>query len=154
MELKIVINDPKTGKSYKKVIENNPFEGKKIKDKVSGEDLGLTGYELEICGGSDASGFGMRPDLPLAGKKKLLLTGGTGIHLKRKGMQKRKTVAGNTVSDKTASLNLKIVKYGAKSIEDCLGIKKEEAPKEEKKEAPKPEEKPVEKKEEPKEEKK
>ena len=151
MELKIVINDVKTGKSYKKVLPENPFIGKQIRDKIPGDELGLTGYELELCGGSDGSGFGMRPDLPLAGKKKLLLTKGTGVKLKRKGERKRKTVAGCKVSDQTAALNMKITKPGSKSIEDCLGIKKEEkkAP-EPKKEEPKQdkvetkEEKPVE----------
>lgn len=128
MELKIVINDPKQGKSYKTVMPENLYINKKIGDKIAGEDLGLQGYELQITGGSDSTGFGMRADLPITGKKKLLLTGGVGIHLNEKGMQKRKTVAGAIVSNLTASLNMKIVKHGSKSVEDCLGIQ----PKEEK----------------------
>ena len=126
MELKIVINDPKQGKSYKTVIPENLYANKKIGDNIAGEDLNLPGYELQITGGSDSSGFGMRPDLPITGKKKLLLTGGVGIHLKEKGMQKRKTVAGAIVSNQTAALNMKIIKHGAKSVEDCLGIKPKE----------------------------
>lgn len=126
MELKIIINDPKSKKSYKRVLPENIYLNKKIQDHISGSSLDLPGYELQITGGSDASGFGMRPDLNITGKKKLLLTSGTGIHLKRKGMQKRKTVAGNIIHQKTAAINAKITKYGNKTIEECWEIKPKE----------------------------
>lgn len=127
--MKIVINDTKTGKSYKKELneqEANTLINKKIKDSVKGETIGLTGYELEITGGTDSSGFPMRADVQGTKRKKLLLTSGPGVKIERDGMRKRKSVAGNTIDAKTTGVNLKITKHGSKSIEDILGIKPEE----------------------------
>lgn len=127
-EFKCVINDAKTGKSYQKPVDLNLFLGKKLKDKVDGSTLGLSGYELEITGGSDNAGFPMREDIPGNLRKKALLSGGVGVHIKRKGMRVRKTVRGNTVDKDIAQLNLRIVKYGKGSLEKALGLVKEEAP--------------------------
>lgn len=139
VEFKVVINNVKTGKSYQKTVPEQGLMGKKIGDKIDGKIVGLTGYELEIKGGSDTAGFPMIATLDTIGRKKALLSKGPGVKIKRKGMLKRKTIRGNTISDKTAQINLKIIKYGAKTIEEILGIAKE-APQEEKK----PEEKPKE----------
>ena len=126
VELRVVINNPKTGKTYQKVLEDNPFINSKIGSKISGEQLGLTGYELEITGGSDIAGFPMRKDMNGTGRKKALLTKGPGIHLKVKGMRKRKTVVANLITEEIAQINSKITKSGSKSIEDYLGIKPKE----------------------------
>ena len=126
VELRVVINNPKTGKTYQKVLEDNPFINSKIGSKISGEQLGLTGYELEITGGSDIAGFPMRKDMNGTGRKKALLTKGPGIHLKVRGMRKRKTVVANLITEETAQINSKITKSGSKSIEDYLGIKPKE----------------------------
>jgi len=128
MEIKIVLNNPKTGKSYPRQADSSIFLSKQIGDKVNGEELSLPGYELEIMGGSDSAGFPMRKDIKSAGRKKALLTEGPGVHIPREGMKKRKTVRGNTISDATAQVNLKIVKSGPADLEELLGIKKEEAP--------------------------
>ena len=133
MELKVVINDAKEKKSYAKKLEDNPFIGRKLGDKISGNELGLDGYELEITGGSDISGCPMRKDLPGTAKKKCLLSGGVGIHLNRKGMRKRKSVSGNTIHEKTSQLNLKVAKYGSKSLVEALGVQPKEEKAEEKK---------------------
>lgn len=125
MEVKLVISNPKTGKTYQKQMEGSFLIGMRIGEKVDGEGLSLPGYELEITGGSDSSGFPMRKDLSGAGKKKALLTRGPGVHVNRDGMKKRKTVCGNTVSEATAQVNLKITKAGSSDLEDLLGIKKE-----------------------------
>ncbi|MDP2907084.1 MAG: 30S ribosomal protein S6e [Nanoarchaeota archaeon] len=130
-EFKITISDPKTGKSYNKVLDTDIFKRKKIREKVLGDALGLKGYELEITGGSDTSGFAMRYDIEGTAKKKALLTGGVGVTITRKGSRMRKTVRGNEISLETAQVNLKIVKYGTKPVEEIFGTKKEEAPKEE-----------------------
>ena len=106
-EIKITISDPKTGKSYNKVLDTDMFKGKKVRDKVSGDELGLTGYELEIRGGSDKSGFPIRPDLAGTAKKKVLATSGVGVTIKRKGSKVRKTLRGNEISLDTAQVNLK-----------------------------------------------
>ena len=54
-ETKFVLNDVKTGKSYQKALDNNPFLNKKVGDKVSGNEIGFDGYELQITGGSSRS---------------------------------------------------------------------------------------------------
>lgn len=129
-ELKVVVSDPKTGKSYQKVIADNAFTGKKLKQKVKGDELGLEGYELEITGGSDDAGFPMREDIDGTVRKRALLTSGVGIKTKTRtdkeqGIRIRKSVAANTVHQKTAQLNLKILTYGAKPVEEILGKKEE-----------------------------
>jgi small subunit ribosomal protein S6e len=173
-EIKLNIGDPKTGKTYKLEVKDDqakPLIGKYIGQKIKGELIDLTGYEFEITGGSDSCGFPMRRDARGPGRKKVLITGGVGLNSKRKGMRKRRTVAGSTIYDKTAQINLKILKMGSKPLapeeEKKEEAKAEEKPKEaakkeekkvdqkpaekkETKEEPKKEEKPAEKKEEPK----
>ena len=124
-EFKLTINDCKTGKSYNKIVETDIFKGKKIREKISGDSLGLKGYELEIRGGSDKSGFPMRPDMAGQLKKKALLSGGVGVTIPREGARIRKTVRGNEISRDTVQINLKIIKYGAKKIDELLGTKEE-----------------------------
>ncbi len=154
MEFKINIGDPKTGKTYKKELKDDdtkPLLGIKIGDTIKGEVLDLTGYEFAITGGSDAFGFPMRKDVEGNNRKKVLITGGVGMRPKRNGQRLRKTVAGNTINEKTAQINMSILKYGKAPLDE---EKKEESsaeekPVEEKKEAP-----PKEKKEKPEAEKK
>jgi small subunit ribosomal protein S6e len=141
---KVVISDPKSKKAYQKEIDQNQsgMLSLKIGDKVTGNGLGLTGYKLEITGGSDREGFPMRPDVDGTVRKKIILTQPPGFHAKRKGQRKRKSVRGNIISAQITQINAKVIEWGAKSIEELLGVK--EKPKEEKKEE-KPEKKPVEK---------
>lgn len=146
-EFKLTINDVKTGKSFQKTItgaESDVFKGRKIKDKVAGDGFGLKGYELEITGGSDKAGFAMRYDLEGMGRKKPLLTKGPCVHIKRKGMKKRKTVIGNNLSHNITQINVKITKYGTKSINEIFGVKEESKAEEKTPETPKSEEKPKE----------
>jgi len=142
VDMKLVINDVKTGKSYKKEA-NVDLAGVKIGDKVDGGKLGLKGYELQFTGGSDSAGFPMRIDIDGPNRKKALLGSGQGVNIKRKGMKLRKTVRGNTIGVKTVQVNLKVVKYGAEGLEKVLGVEKK--PEEKPKEAEKKEEKVVEK---------
>lgn len=125
-EVKLVINDVKQGKSYQRVMDNSILLGKKINDIVNGNSLGLSGYELKITGGSDKSGFPMRVDLESAQRKSILITKGIGLRRNNKGLRKRKMVRGNTVSDQIAQLNLKVEKYGQKSLIELFGIKPRE----------------------------
>lgn len=160
VEFKLVLG-LKNGKSVQKVLkepEANSLLGMKIGDKVSGDKIGLAGYELEISGGSDYCGFPMRKDLPGTGRKRILITRGVGMREKGKGLRKRKTMCGNTIHSKISQINLKILKEGkAKLVEEASEKgEKEEKPKEEKpkpkKEGPKKEE--AKKEEKPKEDKK
>ena len=122
-EVKIVMGS-KDGKSYQTSAENNVFTNKKIGDKVSDVE-GFSGYEFEITGGSDKDGFPMRRDLEGPGRRKILLGGGAGIRINVKGMKERKSIRGNTISDTTAQVNLKVLKQGKKSLEEMFGKKDE-----------------------------
>lgn len=100
--------------------------GKQIGDKISGDTIGFTGYEFEITGGSDYCGFPMRKDLSGAGRKKILTVQGVGVKKAANGIRQKKTVCGNTIHQKIAQVNLKILKEGKEPLAP---------PKEEKKEA-------------------
>ena len=128
MAFKIVVSDPKTRKAYQKEVDDKAsgLIGKKLGGKISGDFLGLSGYELQLTGGSDKDGFPMRPDIEGANRKKILVTRGIGFKSKVKGVRKRRSLRGNTVSEAISQINVKVVKHGAKSIEELLGV----APKE------------------------
>jgi len=131
--MQLIIADPKNGKSYKVEIPKDKeveFVGKKIGDKVDGGVVGAAGYELELTGGSDDSGFPMRSDV--AGQRKIqaLLTKGVGYHTKEKGMRRKKVVRGDTYSSSIVQINAKIVKAGPIALDELF---KSEGKKEEKK---------------------
>lgn len=126
---KLVISDPKTGKSIQKEVKDDmakPLIGLKIKDTIKGEVFDLSGYEFQITGGSDHCGFPMRWDVAGVGRKKIYAVRGVGVvpyykftkkgerKIRRKahGVKLRKNVCGNTIHAKTAQINLKILKYG------------------------------------------
>jgi len=69
----------------------------------------LSELTLKITGGSDDSGFPMRPDLPGGAKRRLLLSGPPGYHPPEKGMRKRVTVRGNTITEDIVQINTVIV---------------------------------------------
>ena len=65
-EFKIVISDPKKGKSLQRELKDDAAKGlvgKKIGDTFKGELIDLPGYEFKITGGSDKAGFPMRWDV-------------------------------------------------------------------------------------------
>ena len=143
--MKVVINDVKTGKSYQKEFDNDLFIGRKIKEKIEGNVLGLADYEFEITGGSDSAGFPHRSDVEGSGRRKILASKGVGVQKKvRKGIKIRRTVMGNTISANTAQVSLKVVKYGKEALDKVLGGEKKEGEEKPKEEAPKVEEKPKE----------
>ncbi|PLW80151.1 30S ribosomal protein S6e [Candidatus Woesearchaeota archaeon] len=118
-DMKLNVSDVKSGKTKQIVLtadQSKAMIGKKIGEKFKGELLDLTGYELEITGGSDASGFPMRKDNPGVARKKILVVSGVGAKPQRRGQRQRKNVAGNTVYEKTAQINTKIVKAGKTDI--------------------------------------
>ncbi len=135
-EIKVTISDPKTGKSYNKVLTDNLFLNRRLGESINGNIVGLDGYELKITGGSDGAGIPMRKEIPGVVKKKPMLSGGTGFHPKKRRTQhkaqhhyylfKRKTVRGNTFSDATAQINLLVVKHGSQAL-DAIFPKTEKA---------------------------
>jgi small subunit ribosomal protein S6e len=162
--VKVVIADPKDGKCYQVELDemkSKPFHGLKIGDEVDGSLVGVTGYKLQITGGTDKDGFPMRKDVHGTERKRALLRGKPGFRAKKKGEKKRKTIRGNVIAEDVAQINAKVLAYGGKKISELLGVKKEEKTEEKKvekpveekpkEEKPKEEEKVEEKKEEPKE---
>jgi small subunit ribosomal protein S6e len=131
---KVVISDPKTKKSYQKEVDQaqSHLLGKKIGDKVKGDGLGLVGYELQVTGGSDKEGFPMRRDIEGSGRKRALVTAGTGFHAKRKGERRRKSIRGNTISGFIVQVNTVVSTHGSQPLEKLIG--KSEKAEEEKKE--------------------
>ena len=139
MAFKIVLSDPKTRKAYQKEADEaaSGLVGKKLEEAVKGEFLGLTGYELQLTGGSDKEGFPMRPEIPGQVRKKILITCPPGFHPKKEGQRKRKFVCGNEISERIMQVNCKVVE-GEGDIGTILGIAPK-PPKEKKVEAPKEE---------------
>lgn len=116
VESRFVINDPKTGRSIQKVVDISPFLGKRIGDKIVGEEVGHPGYEFQITGGSDSAGFPMRADVQGVIRKRILITSGAGLRKKKKGVKKRKTVNGSTISSTIVQINAKVIKYGQETL--------------------------------------
>lgn len=131
--MKLVISDIKTGKSFQVELAEDKkafLLEKKIGDKLEGGLIGADGYELEVTGGSDRSGFPMRNDIYGNRKVKAYLSGGSGFNPKNKGERRKKMVRGNTVSEDISQVNLKVIKTGGKKLEELFGKKKEEEKKE------------------------
>ncbi len=126
---KFVVSDPETKKSYQIEIEQSKalsLIGKKIGEEFNGDIIGLSGYVLQITGGTDKDGFPMHPKVEGMGRKRVLLDSPPCFHPKKKGERRRKTVRGNTISEDIAQINCKIVKKGEKPIEDLVPSKKKE----------------------------
>lgn len=150
-----VVNDTNSdnnGRSYNMSVSGNnlsQFLGKKIGDVVDGIFVGegeqtLAGYKLEITGGSDKTGTPMRSDLSGGNRQSILVTESTGfkghslVHKTKKGekkrfrykpdgMRKRRYFRGNTVTQDTRQINLKVIEAANKSLADILGTSSEES---------------------------
>ena len=112
----------------------NHFLGKKIGDSVDGTFVGegdkaLSGYKLEITGGSDLTGRPMRPELDGSGVKSVLITAGIGYKGKKyvnknskeyrykyDGLRRRRNLRGNVISQDTRQINLKVVESGNRAL--------------------------------------
>jgi len=121
--MKIVISDPKSGKSYGADLakdRESSLLGKKIGDRLEGGTVGAEGYELQITGGSDISGFPMRADVSGARRAGVVLSGGTGIRPMGKGMRAKRNVRGNIISDQIVQINAKVLAPGSKPLEELF----------------------------------
>ena len=122
-EVKLVINYPKNGKSYKKVIDENKIDslvGLRIGEEFDGGLIDMPGYKLKITGGTDKDGFPMRKGIHTAARIKVLVAGGTGYKPKNKGVRRRKTLRGEIVDRDIAQLNLVVVKEGKQSLDEMF----------------------------------
>ena len=150
-----VVNDTDPangGRSYNMTVSGNnlsQFLGKKIGDVVDGifvgeGELTLAGYKLEVTGGSDKTGTPMRSDHSGGVRQSVLVTQSTGfkghslVHktkggeqkrfrYKPDGMRKRRYFRGNTITQDTRQINLKVVEAANKSLADILGTSSEES---------------------------
>jgi small subunit ribosomal protein S6e len=141
----------KSGKTYKLELETEEFLGKELHNKIQGKDLlpNLNGYEFEITGASDKSGFTAHEDVQGVGTKRILLTYGKAMkkrprkegkkkvsNPKPKGLRLRKTVRGRVISPEIVQINLKTLKEGSKKLSEIFPDqnKSEEQPEKEKEE--------------------
>ena len=97
------------------------FLGKRIGESIGGELIGATGYTFRITGGTDKSGFPLRPDVPGARQTRLYVGDGFGFHATREGMRKRRTFRGNTISEDTVQINLVVEQKGSKPLAELFG---------------------------------
>lgn len=125
----------KTGKTFKLEAEAEALLGKSLKETISGNEISpeLVGYEFEIAGASDKTGFTSHEDVEGVGLKRLLLGYGKGMKQKPRkegkkkisnkkpdGLRLRKTVRGKVISADIVQVNLKIKKEGAKKLSEIF----------------------------------
>lgn len=122
-DFKVVVNDVKTGKSYNIPVTGhhaNSLIGVSIGEVVDGVFLGLPEYKLKVTGGSDSNGTPMRGDLPGNKRVKLLLSDSLGFHERYQGERRRVAIRGSAISDAIVQINMKVVEYGPKTIDEIL----------------------------------
>lgn len=133
MAIKLVMGT-KSGKTFQKELSSTEAEslyGRVLGEELNGEMFGYSGVKLSISGGSDAQGFPMRKDLTGTNRKSLLIAKSTGFRGKLRGkrfggLRIKRTVAGNTVHEKTHQLNLKVTE-GADKLEAAFAPAEEPA---------------------------
>ncbi len=121
VEFNVVINDgDKAYNTKSSDRHSNALIGKKIQEEVDGIYANLPGYRLKVTGGSDTSGFPMRWDVNSEGRKKILADKGAGFKNGGKGVRRKRWVHGNQIDQNIAQINMKVIKKGARSIEELL----------------------------------
>jgi small subunit ribosomal protein S6e len=122
-EFEVVVGDPETGETFQREVDGqdaNRFLGREVGDEVGGDAVGLSGFTVEITGGSDETGRPMREDVSGTRLKELLLEGGVGFNPSRDGERKRITVRGREVDDDVAQINVSVVD-GDGDVTEVLG---------------------------------
>ncbi|MCI4369082.1 MAG: 30S ribosomal protein S6e [Thermoplasmata archaeon] len=121
VDFKLVISE--AAKSYARGVgdpQSAGFLGKRIGESVGGELLGLGGYTLKITGGTDKSGFALRPEVPGSRQVRIFVGEGFGFHPERRGMRKRRTFRGGAISEDTVQINLVVEQKGPKPLSELL----------------------------------
>jgi small subunit ribosomal protein S6e len=106
---KVVVSDPKTGKSIQVQTKDESLVGKKIGDIIDGSIVNLDGYKLRITGGSGFEGAPMINYVEGMNKKYLWYN-------ENKRVRVKKLVRGNTISPEIVQINTKIEEYGNKDF--------------------------------------
>jgi small subunit ribosomal protein S6e len=134
-KFKVIVSDPEGTSKVVELEENRavPLIGRKIGEIIDGSVVNIPGQKIQVTGGSDKDGFPMRPSVHGGVRRRILLSGGVGFNSQKKGMQKRKTIRGNVITDEIVQINLKIVGKAKKQQEEGTKVKqkKKEHPKKE-----------------------
>ena len=144
-EFKVIVSDINNGKSLVKELKDQNAQflvGSKIGDVLQGSSLGVNG-QIKITGGSDKAGFPMRSDVLGGGKKRILISGGTGFNPSIKGEKVRKLVRGTVITDEIYQINVSLVE-GSSVLDSDQKSEDESDKKENVTEAAPVEDKPVE----------
>ena len=118
-----MISDPETGRAIQYELDDvktNALVGMTVGEIVEGDVLGLPGYKLKITGGSDTSGFPIRPDVHGSGKKRVLIHSPPGFRPKREGIARKKTVRGRELSSGISQVNMRIEEKGSTPLEELV----------------------------------
>ncbi len=121
--MKIVLSDPKENKAHNIELDEAKaaaIVGRRIGESVSGKEVGLTGYEFKITGGSDKDGNPMRRDIHGSGRTRALLGKGQGYRQIERGVLRRKLVRGNVITSDIVQVNAVVSKKGTKPLEELL----------------------------------
>ena len=111
-KFRTIISDPDSGTSKTVELEENrsiPLIGRKIHEVIDGAVVGLSGYKVQITGGSDKDGFPMRRNVHGGVRRKIIIGGGAGFNPNKSGERRRKMVRGNIITDEIVQINMKIV---------------------------------------------
>ena len=106
---KVVVSDPKTGKSIQVQTKDESLVGKKIGEIIDGSIINLDGYKLRITGGSGFEGATMVNYVEGMNKKYVWYD-------ENKKVRVKKLVRGNTISPEIVQINTKIEEYGNKDF--------------------------------------
>ncbi|MEK6891007.1 MAG: S6e family ribosomal protein [Nanoarchaeota archaeon] len=117
------INVSESGKTYHLELESEELLGKKIGDKINGNEISgdLAGYELEITGTSDKAGFPGKKEVKGILLRGVLLKKGPFMRkTPHKGFRGRKNVRGNEISPDILQINMNVVKKGHKPLAEIF----------------------------------
>ena len=141
MSMAFKLNISEKGKAWKIEKEAEFLVGISVGEKFEGKEIGgdFEGYEFEITGASDKSGFTAVKEVDGSGLKKVLLSYEKGMKKRPrregkrkrsdytpKGLRLRKTVRGRVISPDIVQINLKIIKEGKKPLEEIFVSAKSE----------------------------
>ncbi len=121
VDFKVVLSDPATGKAYNIDATGaaaGSILGKHIGDEVDAGPLGFEGYKIEITGASDRNGTPARKSLPVAGRRRCLVSGGVGFHPVFEGQRQRKMIRGSEITGDFVQINVKVSAAGSKPLEE------------------------------------
>ena len=134
-KFRAIISDPDSGTSKTIELEENrsvPLIGRRIHEVIDGAVVGLSGYKVQITGGSDKDGFPMRQNVHGGVRRKIILGGGAGFNPSNSGERRRKMVRGNIITDEIVQINMKIVERPKQNKKGAKKEKEEKAEKESK----------------------